>query len=180
MLFRPVYIKETKINTQSKQKKPVMQKTVNTSEQATSSHKPETDSNTEEPPPRIPMLVSNEFGFKIVIPKEATRDVISGKVPYYLVDENGMTLFEPKHVLVALKLDDEHRRRIQDFPCIGAHLRELPFRPRKIKYRRRYISPELIGKGIYGPYANNSHDDGAGPSTMTSSAYYSDFSRPGA
>ncbi|KAL3286778.1 hypothetical protein HHI36_001273 [Cryptolaemus montrouzieri] len=149
MLSRPVFLKETRSHTvHSLKKRSAIKPTLSLLQSTMQKQEPETETE-EESPPRIPMLISNEFGLKVVIPKEATRDVMSGKVSYYLVDEKGMTLFEPKHMLVALKLDDEHRRRIQDFPCIGAHLRELPHRPRKIKYRRRFISPELIGRGIY-------------------------------
>lgn len=94
-------------------------------------------------------------GVSIVYPKEATRDVLSGRVAYYLADETGMTLFKPKHLFAALKLDEEHKHRFEDYGCIGAHQRFLPRKPPKregLGYRRRYLSPELVGRGIYVSY----------------------------
>lgn len=159
MLFKPVYVKESKMQESPtipcSASKKQSTRHIDTSSDTSSSfsftlvQQSEQKLEKTEEPSKIPMLVSNPSGLSIVIPKEATRDVMSGKVAYYLVNEKGMTLFEPKHMMVALKLDKQERRRIQDFSCIGAHLRKLPIRPRKIKYRRRYISPELIGNGIY-------------------------------
>lgn len=98
---------------------------------------------------------------------------MSGRVPYLLVDERGATLFEPKHIFSALKLDQDKKYRLQDFPCIGAHERVLPRKPAptssKLGYRRRYISPELIGRGIYGSHDNlrNPHDIMRSESTLS-------------
>lgn len=153
MLFQPIYLREPKMeagpSSAPKKRSNRQQASLSESSLSTPVQQLQTKSEVDEDSPRIPLLVSNLSGLNIVIPKEATRDVMSGKVSYYLVNEKGMTLFEPKHMMIALKLNNTERRRIQDFPCIGAHYRELPYRPRKIKYRRRFISPELIGKGIY-------------------------------
>ncbi|KAH1015325.1 hypothetical protein HUJ05_013077 [Dendroctonus ponderosae] len=101
---------------------------------------------------RIPMLIRG-VGVHQVIPKEATRDVLTGKVPFYLVDDrDGVTLFPAKHNLVALKLDQEHVEKFEDYSCIGGHERQLKERPKRregMGYRRRYISPELLNRGIY-------------------------------
>lgn len=97
---------------------------------------------------RLPMLVCNK-GFKHVFPKESTKDVLTGKVPYMLVDETGVTRFEPKHILNALKLDREHLEKFEDYECIGGHRRILEEKPKKIRYKRRYISMNFISKGIY-------------------------------
>ncbi|KAL1514016.1 hypothetical protein ABEB36_003345 [Hypothenemus hampei] len=101
---------------------------------------------------KIPMLIRG-IGVHQVIPKEATRDVLTGKVPYYLVDDrDGVTLFPAKHTLAALKLDQEHLEKFEDYTCLGGHERLIKERPRKregLGYRRRYISPELLNRGIY-------------------------------
>lgn len=100
--------------------------------------------------PRLPLLVSGP-GVQVVIPADATRDVLAGKVDYYLVDDSGVTLFKAKHLFCALKLDKEARQKY-DYPCVGAHQRVLQNsgKPKSgLRYRRRYISPELLKKGIY-------------------------------
>lgn len=97
---------------------------------------------------RLAILVCNN-GFKHVFPKESTKDVLTGKVPYMLVDETGVTRFEPKHILNALKLDREHLEKYEDYECIGGHHRILEEKPKKIRYKRRYISMDFITKGIY-------------------------------
>lgn len=99
---------------------------------------------------RIPMLISN-MGIKSVYPKEATRDVLNGRVAYWLMDENGATLLQPKHLLTALKLTKNNTERVGNFTCLGGHQRIIEQKTEKIPihYRRKYISPELIGHGIY-------------------------------
>lgn len=86
------------------------------------------------------------------MPPEATRDVLSGRVPYLLVEDEGVTLFKPVHLFAALKLRKETVERLEDYSCLGAHERLIDKRPKKrigLGYRRKYISPELIGKGIF-------------------------------
>ncbi|XP_050292834.1 uncharacterized protein LOC126733543 [Anthonomus grandis grandis] len=101
---------------------------------------------------KIPMLIRG-IGVHQVIPKEATRDVLTGKVPFYLVDDkDGVTLFPAKHIFTALKLDQEKIEQLEDYSCLGAHERFLAEKPRRkegMGYRRKYISPELIYRGIY-------------------------------
>lgn len=101
--------------------------------------------------PALPMLISNN-GFRHVVPVEKTKDVLTGKVAYLLVDETGVTRFEPKHILNALKLDRERLTKYEDYECIGGHRRLLNERPdpKRKRYKRRYVSMEYIAKGIYG------------------------------
>lgn len=106
----------------------------------------------EAPEPRLPVLVTGP-GVNFVIPAEATRDVLTGRVDYYLADDSGVTLFKAKHIFAALKLAKEKQERYEDYSCIGAHQRVLQKRSRPrvgLGYRRRYLSPELIRRGIYG------------------------------
>ncbi|XP_056634465.1 uncharacterized protein LOC130443724 isoform X2 [Diorhabda sublineata] len=103
----------------------------------------------EEEMKRLPMLISS---YKIVVPAEATKDVLSGRVPYILVEDEGVTIFKPVHMFAALKLKKETIEHLEDYKCIGAHERFLEKRPKKrvgLGYRRKYISPELIGRGIF-------------------------------
>lgn len=97
------------------------------------------------------MYIGNRH--RIVVPPEATRDVLSGRVPYILVENGGMTLFKPAHLFSALKLGKQKMGLLEDYSCLGAHERVLDKRsPKKrmgLGYRRKYISPELIGRGIY-------------------------------
>lgn len=159
MLYRPVYVKNAKMHEALIPKgKPKRER------KRTPQPPPTPPPPPEEPQPKqeqeveeeeehehLPMLITTN-GNRIVLPKEATRQVLSGRVAYYLVDDTGMTLFKPKHVFAALKLDKEHIHRFEDYSCVGAHERFLPRRPPKregLGYRRRFISPELIGRGIY-------------------------------
>lgn len=92
------------------------------------------------------------YSYKIVIPPEATRDVLAGRVPYLLVEDGGITEFKPVHVFAALKLRKETVHRLENYSCVGAHERFLKEMPKKrigLGYRRKYISPELIGRGIF-------------------------------
>lgn len=97
------------------------------------------------------MLISGA-GAALVIPAEARRDVLAGRVDYYLVDDSGMTLFKAKHCLSALKLDCKRQaERLIDYACIGGHQRVLDDKKRKgLGYKKRYLDPEVAAKGIYG------------------------------
>nr|CAI5840404.1 unnamed protein product [Callosobruchus analis] len=100
---------------------------------------------------RLPMLIAS---YKIVVPAEATRDVLAGRVPYVLVDDEGITIFKPVHVFAALKLKKKTIHRLEDYASVGAHERILDSKPIQrigLGYRRKYISPELVGRGIYHP-----------------------------
>ncbi|CAH1111316.1 unnamed protein product [Psylliodes chrysocephalus] len=104
--------------------------------------------------------------YKIVVPAEATRDVLSGRVPYLLVEDEGVTVFRPVHMFAALKLKKETMTHLEDYSCLGAHERFLEKRPKKrvgLGYRRKYISPELIGRGIFVVIVGNG---GVGKSSM--------------
>lgn len=102
--------------------------------------------------PHLPLLISGP-GVDLVVPPEARRDVLAGRVDYYLADASGVTLFRAKHIFAALKLEKEKQHRYEDYICIGAHQRVLQRqgKPRVgLGYRRRFISPDLIKRGIYG------------------------------
>lgn len=49
-------------------------------------------------------LLIVKHGFQTVIPKEAARDVLTGQIPYTLVDQKGIRHFAPMHVFSALRL----------------------------------------------------------------------------
>ncbi|CAH2003914.1 unnamed protein product [Acanthoscelides obtectus] len=100
---------------------------------------------------RLPILIAS---YKIVIPAEATRDVLAGRVSYLLVDNKGMTVFKPVHVFAALKLKKKTIHHLENYASVGAHERILDSKPIErvgLGYRRKYISPELVGRGIYHP-----------------------------
>lgn len=48
------------------------------------------------------LIVKNRF--QAVIPRESSRDVLTGKCAYTVLDENGIRHFEPLHMFTALKL----------------------------------------------------------------------------
>lgn len=50
-----------------------------------------------------PLLILKE-GLQAVVPREAARAVLTGQVPYSVLDETGIRRFEPLHVLSALRL----------------------------------------------------------------------------
>ena len=88
---------------------------------------------------------------KVVYPHEATRDVLTGKVAYYLVEDDGVTKFPPRHVFCALGLPKSLRDKYGEYPCVGAHQRFLDKKQtRRNSYKRRYISPDLVARGLYG------------------------------
>lgn len=114
--------------------------------------RPDPPEQTPEPERRIPMLISSSA---LVIPAAATRDVLAGRVDYYLVDDTGMTLWRAKHCLNALKLDSKmQQERLLGYACVGGHQQVLEKEGRSKKkglgYRRRYLDPEVAAKGIYG------------------------------
>lgn len=117
--------------------------------------RPDVEEESPEPERKIPLLIAGATGGALVIPAEATRDVLAGKVDYYLVEDTGMTLFKAKHCLSALKLDCKKKHdRLLSFACIGGHQQVLEnIRIKKNKglgYRRKYLDPEVAAKGIYG------------------------------
>lgn len=48
-------------------------------------------------------------GYQAVVPRESSRDVLTGKCAYTVLDETGIRHFEPLHVFSALKLAVAHR-----------------------------------------------------------------------
>lgn len=97
----------------------------------------------------LPILICN-LGNKIVIPHEATRDVMAGRCPYYLCDENGIDIYKPKHIFAALKLEKKKREKYEDYPCIGAHQRFLEKRGRRRRGQKHfYISDIMFQRGEY-------------------------------
>lgn len=50
-------------------------------------------------------------GYQAVVPRELSHDVLTGKVPYTLLDEDGIRHFEPLHVFSALKLSTPRSHR---------------------------------------------------------------------
>lgn len=53
--------------------------------------------------PRGPILIVKDR-FQAVVPRESSRDVLTGKCAYTVLDENGIRHFEPLHMFTALKL----------------------------------------------------------------------------
>ncbi|XP_025833392.1 uncharacterized protein LOC108738217 [Agrilus planipennis] len=115
----------------------------------------------EEPKERLPMLISG-YKFQTVIPPEASRDVLTGKVPYIYFNEDGMQIFKPKHVLNALKLPKKARRKYMDYSCVGGHERssDFPMRyPVEVEYDdededlvRSWIEPFPVTECFYRLY----------------------------
>lgn len=65
-----------------------------------------------------PILISRK-GIQAVIPKEAARNVLAGRVPYLLIDEGGVTNFKPMHMFSALKLGKSREQRFEDYSTMG-------------------------------------------------------------
>ncbi|KAK0094450.1 hypothetical protein PV326_010858, partial [Microctonus aethiopoides] len=56
-------------------------------------------------------------GIQAVVPREASRAVLTGQVAYTVLDENGITRFEPLHVFNALKLNKPTAHRFSMYAC---------------------------------------------------------------
>lgn len=54
-------------------------------------------------------------GVQMVLPREAARDVLTGKVPYTVLDENGIQHFTPLHVFNALNLPRVATNRFSNY-----------------------------------------------------------------
>ncbi|XP_014257946.1 uncharacterized protein LOC106671546 [Cimex lectularius] len=50
------------------------------------------------------ILVIIKNGIQAIIPREASHSVLTGSVPYVVLDEKGLHYFQPKHVFSALRL----------------------------------------------------------------------------
>ncbi|KAJ8940612.1 hypothetical protein NQ314_010651 [Rhamnusium bicolor] len=61
-----------------------------------------------------PVLISRG-SLQAVIPKDAARGVLAGRVPYILIDESGVTNFKPMHMISAVHVNRNRERRIDDY-----------------------------------------------------------------
>lgn len=88
----------------------------------------------------IPVLVSRQ-GLQIVIPKEASRSVLAGRVPYVTVDEQGVTNYKPIHLLNAVKLapTTNGRRYLEDHSLMDEKLTA------KLHGQVRKLNRKLLG-----------------------------------
>lgn len=91
-------------------------------------------------------------GIQIVYPIESRRDVLMGKVAYIFINEKGSTLFEPQHMFAALKLGKGKQKLYENYTCMGGKTvldADTRLRKKPIPYKRKYISQQLIARGIY-------------------------------
>ncbi|CAG5100186.1 Similar to Unc-89: Obscurin (Drosophila melanogaster), partial [Cotesia congregata] len=58
-----------------------------------------------------------KHGLQAVVPREASRAVLTGQVAYTVLDENGITHFEPLHVFNALRLNKPTAHRFSMYAC---------------------------------------------------------------
>ncbi|XP_025269387.1 obscurin isoform X6 [Camponotus floridanus] len=56
-------------------------------------------------------------GFQAVVPREASRSVLTGEVAYTVLDEDGIHHFEPLHVFSALRLNRPTAHRFSMYCC---------------------------------------------------------------
>ncbi|KAJ8983125.1 hypothetical protein NQ317_001870 [Molorchus minor] len=61
-----------------------------------------------------PVLISRG-NLQAVVPKEAARGVLAGRIPYVLIDESGVTNFRPMHMMSAMQVNRNRERRIDDY-----------------------------------------------------------------
>ncbi|CAH1111315.1 unnamed protein product [Psylliodes chrysocephalus] len=61
-----------------------------------------------------PCLISRG-SLQAVIPKDASRGVLAGRVPYVLIDETGVTNFKPMHMMSAVHVNKNREKRIDDY-----------------------------------------------------------------
>lgn len=57
-------------------------------------------------------------GLQAVVPREASRAVLTGQVAYTVLDENGVRFFEPLHVFSALNLSKPTAHRFSMYSCL--------------------------------------------------------------
>lgn len=62
-------------------------------------------------------LLIMKKGLQAVVPREASRAVLTGQVPYTVLDESGITHFEPLHVFNALNLSQPTKHRFSMYSC---------------------------------------------------------------
>jgi hypothetical protein len=56
-------------------------------------------------------------GLQAVVPREASRAVLTGQISYKVLDENGIRHFEPLHVFSALNLSQPSAHRFSMYSC---------------------------------------------------------------
>lgn len=61
-----------------------------------------------------PVLITRG-SMQAVIPKDAARGVLAGRVSYILIDESGVTNFKPMHMISGMQLNRNRERRIDDY-----------------------------------------------------------------
>ncbi|KAK9498224.1 hypothetical protein O3M35_004085 [Rhynocoris fuscipes] len=64
---------------------------------------------------RILVIIKN--GIQAIIPREASHSVLTGSVPYAVLDEKGLHYFQPKHVFTALKLPNICKNWFSLYKC---------------------------------------------------------------
>ncbi|XP_023945004.2 obscurin isoform X3 [Bicyclus anynana] len=62
-------------------------------------------------------LLIMKKGLQAVVPREASRAVLTGQVAYTVLDENGIRHFEPMHVFSALNLSQPSAHRFSMYSC---------------------------------------------------------------
>ncbi|XP_061385572.1 obscurin isoform X4 [Danaus plexippus] len=62
-------------------------------------------------------LLIMKKGLQAVVPREASRAVLTGQVSYTVLDENGIRHFEPLHVFSALNLSQPTAHRFSMYSC---------------------------------------------------------------
>lgn len=62
-------------------------------------------------------LLIMKKGLQAVVPREASRAVLTGQVAYTVLDENGIRHFEPLHVFSALNLNQPTATRFSMYSC---------------------------------------------------------------
>ncbi|XP_071053872.1 uncharacterized protein [Onthophagus taurus] len=85
-----------------------------------------------------PILISRN-GVQAVVPKEAARAVLAGRVPYLLIDESGVTNFKPMHMFNALKMSRNREKRYENYASVGGHEKLLD--PESKKRQEKLYSP---------------------------------------
>ncbi|KAI4466965.1 hypothetical protein MML48_2g00000339 [Holotrichia oblita] len=87
-----------------------------------------------------PILISRN-GIQAVVPREAARGVLAGRIPYVLIDESGCTHFKPMHMFNALKMSKNRENRYGNYASLGGHERLLDSDGRK-KQEQLYTPPK--------------------------------------
>lgn len=64
-------------------------------------------------------LLIMKKGLQAVVPREASRAVLTGQIAYTVLDESGIRHFEPLHVFSALKLSQPTVNRFSMYTCLG-------------------------------------------------------------